>query len=161
MAFAVFLSVSKKWSFFQRKHGDTTLDKALSLDDEGNIDEDLMDGIERAEICANRVDRELLPPIYIYHGHNDTNCPLTNTEKFVATLRKPELYGDRFKDTETLCLDVVWELNKKPKFDKAQGIHYGSDTDVSHGFDYDLDEKDEPFLKKAYDWVGSFWGSQK
>ncbi|KAI4672380.1 uncharacterized protein J4E78_000881 [Alternaria triticimaculans] len=162
MVFAVLLSVSKKWKpFFQRQHGDPTLDKTLNLDEEGNIDETLMDGIERAEICANRVDHELLPPIYIYHGHNDTNCPIKNTEKFVATLRKPELYGDRFKDTETLCLDVVWELNKKPKFDQAKGMHYVQDTDVGHGFDYDLDENQEPFLKNAYDWVSRHWGPQK
>jgi len=159
MAFAVFLSVPGKWqSCFQRQHGDSTLDKERLLDEDGIIRESLMDGIERAEICANRVDHELLPPIYIYHGQKDPNCPLTNTEKFVATLRKPELYGDRFKDTKTLSLDVVRHLNKKPNFDQAKGIHYVTDDEVGHGFDYDLDEKDEPFLKKAYDWVGSFWG---
>jgi len=163
MAFAVFLSVTGKWQpFFQRQHGDPTLDKKPRVDDEGNIHETLMDGIERAEICANRVDANLLPPIYIYHGYNDTNCPLTDTEKFVETLRDQKLYGDRFRDDSTLCLDVVRYLNKKPIYNpKTNNLDYEGSDAVGHGFDYYLKENEEQFLKDAYDWVGSRWGPQK
>jgi acetyl esterase/lipase len=150
MAFAVFLSASLKWqSFFQRQHGCPTLGK------EGDInkaDDRMMDGVERAGRRAKFVDPNLLPPIYIYHGHDDVNCPPIDTEQFVDLLRRTSLYGHRFQDDTTLCLDIVGQLNKKPCWNpETERLEYVQTTEVRHGFDYFLSEKDEPFLKKAYD----------
>ncbi|KAI4709426.1 hypothetical protein J4E89_005442 [Alternaria sp. Ai002NY15] len=161
MAFAVVLSTTETWQpFFQRYHGYNTLAEGPNID---KNDDRIMDGIERAERRAESVHHDLLPPIYIYHGHNDSNCPLTDTEKFVETLQDRDLYGDRFKDEETLCLNVVRELNKKPVSDPdaANGLKYVRTDEVGHGFDYYLKEDEEQFLKDAYDWVGSRWGPQK
>jgi acetyl esterase/lipase len=158
MAFAVFLSVSHRWqSLFQREHGESRLRGKQDVDE---VDEGMMDGVERAERCARFVNRDLLPPIYIYHGHDDGNCLPIDTEQFVDLLRRPSLYEDRFQDDNTLCLDIVRHLNKKPRWNpETKRLEYVWTKEVGHGFDYYLSEEDEPFLKKAYDWVGSRWGA--
>lgn len=156
MAFAVLLSVTQEWqAFFQRQHGATQLKPSPDTSDKT-----ILDGIQRAEMCAqDTVDPNLLPRMRIYHGHDDPNCPLQNTEKFVELLRDPKLYGDRFKTGDSLTLDVVTELKEKKWWDaERKELIFGCSTTVAHGFDYYLDEASEPFLKRAYNHVESHWG---
>ncbi|CAN9192713.1 unnamed protein product [Alternaria alternata] len=78
MAFAFILSVTERWQwYFQRQH---------SLPKAKRDELDYMDGIERANNTQASVLHQLLPPIYIFHGWNDPNCPIDNTQEFVRVL---------------------------------------------------------------------------
>jgi hypothetical protein len=154
MAFAFILSMHRSWQRrFQREHGGV-------FSAEGS-DTDYKDGIGRAKGTCRDIVRNLLPPMYIFHGNDDLNCPVSNTKYFVKVLRDPEYYGYRYEDNSTLYLDVVKRLNNAPYWDPETKVLSRKEMDVvGHAFDYSLGEDDEPFLKKAYDWVGSRWGAQ-
>jgi acetyl esterase/lipase len=154
MAFAFLLSMSQIWQLlFQRDHHDPHLRTEPDPKDEKK-----MDGIERAWRCAESIHARLLPPIYIYHGKDDTNCPVEDTQEFVDILKNPDIYGEHFKNDDRLCLDVIKRLEKAPVWHvKENELRHEVKTEVTHGFDYWLDEENEPFLKKAYDWVGKHW----
>ncbi|KAL1798244.1 hypothetical protein ACET3X_002281 [Alternaria dauci] len=155
MAFAFILSVTEKWQeYFQRQH---TFLKAE------RVESDYMDGIERASASEDSVLHDLLPHIYIFHGWNDSNCPVEDTEEFVRILKTE--YPDRYADgndgteNENLQLDIVKKLGVKQTGSPDGSVTRELDSDkLGHGFDYWLDEKDEKFLRDAYDWVGERWG---
>jgi hypothetical protein len=153
MAFAVLLSMTQTWQlFFQRQHGKKLGEKVDPKDPR------LMDGVERAERCAGDVIPKFLPPIHIFQGHDDINCKPEDTDKFVAALRNPKLYGKRFEGDEMLFFDVVHKLNTKPIWDEKAGkLIFQESGVVDHGFDYYLHEEDEPFLQRAYEKVARLW----
>ncbi|CAN9297346.1 unnamed protein product [Alternaria alternata] len=150
MAFAFILSVTEKWQcHFQRQH-----DFPKAKRDEI----DYMDGIQRANNTQSRVSHERLPPMYIFHGWNDPNCPVEDTEKFVKVLRTK--YPERYNNNKNLRFNIVKKLAVR-KFANPDGsiiIELDSDK-VMHGFDYWLDESEEKFLRDAYDWVSDRWKS--
>lgn len=124
MAAALLLSVSKFWEglFKREKPGQSTKDPFVNKD-----------CIERARESVDIINADLLPAMCIYHGDEDKNCPLKDTEEFVDVLRKnyPTVYaGDR------LVLNI---LPKK-----------------QHGFDYEI-AKTEGFMKDAYAFVDKHW----
>jgi len=152
MAFAFVLSVTERWQwFFQRRH--------KLADPKKQKESDYMDGIERVEHTHGEVEHDLLPPIYIIHGDEDKNCPPKNTKRFVETLRKT--YPTRYKDDKTLRLDIVDMIAKKPDSDKGRPVVLNNAKKVGHAFDYSLDEKNEKFLRDAYDWIGAYWKPSK
>jgi acetyl esterase/lipase len=153
MALAVRLSITQTWKqYFQRLHGE---ELGGPVDPQ---DETLMDGVERAENCADRVIPQFLPPIHIYHGHDDTNCKPGDTEKFVKALRNPQLYGQRFEGDDMLFFQEVYELKTKRVWDnKNKVLKIERSGAVGHGFDYYLQEKDEKFLRNAYERVAKLW----
>jgi acetyl esterase/lipase len=128
MSAAFLLSVLHKWeeSFKRKKPGQMVPDSFVNKD-----------CIERANDSVDRVDATLLPAMYIYHGANDTNCPLADTNKFVKVLR--EKYPKQYTE-DTLKLSIV--------------------PDKTHGFDYELVSEDVEWLKKAYDYVEKHWIEQ-
>ena len=94
--------------------------------------------------------------MYIFHGWNDPNCPIEDTEKFVRVLRTK--YPERYNNDKNLRFDIVKELavRKSGNLDGSIRKEYDSDN-VGHGFDYWLNETEEKFLRDAYDWVGDRW----
>lgn len=148
MAFAFILSVTERWQwYFQRQHNFPKVKR----------DEiEYINGIERANSTQSRVSHERLPPIYIFHGWNDPNCPIEDTEKFVRALRTK--YPERYNNEKNLRFDIVKKLavRKSGYPDGSITKEYDSDN-VGHGFDYWLNETEEKFLRDAYDWVGDRW----
>jgi acetyl esterase/lipase len=148
MAFAFILSVTERWQwYFQRQH---------SLPKAKRDELDYMDGIERANNTQASVLHQLLPPIYIFHGWNDPNCPIDNTQEFVRVLETK--YPERYNNDKNLRFDIVKKLavRKSGNPDGSINNEYNSDN-VGHGFDYWLNETEEEFLRDAYDWVGDRW----
>ena len=148
MAFAFILSVTERWQwYFQRQH---------SLPKAKRDELDYMDGIERANNTQASVLHQLLPPIYIFHGWNDPNCPIDNTQEFVRVLETK--YPERYNNDKNLRFDIVKRLavRKSGNPDGSINNEYSSDN-VGHGFDYWLNETEEKFLRNAYDWVGDRW----
>jgi len=154
MAFAFILSITQTWKgLLRRKHGDCSLADPT--------DTDYMDGIERAKYTYQDVVPDLLPPIHIFHGLDDPNCDIKDTIKFYDTLRDSKLYGDRFKGNDMLYMSIVKSLQTKPTWNsETQKVDRGPSEKVGHGFDYWLNEKEEPFLKHAYDWVCTRWDAK-
>ncbi|KAF1830293.1 alpha/beta-hydrolase [Decorospora gaudefroyi] len=154
MAFAFLLSITGEWTwFFQRQHDERIHDMVAPTDT------DFMDGLGRINNSVQDVVHECLPPMYVYHGHDDGNCPVEGTANFVNRLR--ELYPTRYGSEKGLVFHIVRVLAKKlevanPMTGELKTVENA--TSVGHGFDYSLDEKNEKFLKEAYDWVGGFWG---
>jgi acetyl esterase/lipase len=151
MAFAFLLSMSGKWeeSFTRRHHRDH--------DAEMPGDPDYMDCLERAHYYAPNVENARLPPIMMYHGHDDPNCPFSDTQQFLDFLTQK--YDGRYTKGETVVLEKVYELNAKPQFDAKKGmLVQGPTTAVGHGFDYSLEEEKEPFLKRTHEGIDGFWG---
>ena len=125
MSAAFLLSVLGRWKeSFQRQH------KGQALTDRF----DIMDGLERAKASVDRVDHELLPPIFMYHGEKDTNCAHESTTKFRDILVAK--YSDRYTNKPVVAKIVAG----KP-----------------HAFDYELKEEDEEFLKEAHDFIDDHW----
>lgn len=152
MAGAFLLSTMGRWkSMFQRSHGPYTHDIRKA----GNIDwpvkgdvEQTWDCIERAEGSVGKVDHGKLPPMVIYHGDKDSNCPIEDTERFVGMLKAK--YPGRYND-DTVYLEKVTYLSGKEKPDKKPV------TEVNHAFDYQILEEHESWLKDIYDKVDAHW----
>ncbi|KAF1846345.1 alpha/beta-hydrolase [Cucurbitaria berberidis CBS 394.84] len=142
MAPAFLLSTTGFWKYlFQRRH---QCSSGLPSDER-----DYMDCLERAEKCSTTVESRHLPPIVMYHGHDDLNCPYHNTEKFKQLLMK--YYPEQYVENETVFLEPVTFLNEKA------GLEGNYSPEVGHGFDYALRGDREPFLKRAYERVDRFW----
>lgn len=140
MAPAFLLSTTKKWKdMFKRKH-----EHRATGDSRDNAD-----CIERASKCLKDVEHKYLPPIVVYHGHDDTNCPYEDAEQFkeILTKYKPSPYIEN----ETFFLERVTQLSEK------NGVAGNQSSEVGHGFDYALSAEREPFLKRAYERVDGFW----
>ncbi|KAH7339227.1 Alpha/Beta hydrolase protein [Pyrenochaeta sp. MPI-SDFR-AT-0127] len=129
-AFLLSASTSGLWKWaFTRQHG---LRHNIAG---GSKDPDYADSLGRAVLQKETTEHEYLPPIYMYHGHDDTNCPFQETDCFKKVLIA--LYPTRYVESKTIHLEKV--------------------TDVGHGFDYDLDADREEFVRKAYCWIDNFW----
>ncbi|KAF2818503.1 alpha/beta-hydrolase [Ophiobolus disseminans] len=125
MPAAFLLSVEQLWkASFQRHHPGQESADAL----------DFIDGLERAQASADKVDHKLLPPIYMYHGNQDTNCDYKKTEEFAKILR--DNYPSRYNQKNAVMKIIEGKL---------------------HGFDYGLKEEDEPFLQEAYKFIDTHW----
>ncbi|CAO2649949.1 Nn.00g012410.m01.CDS01 [Neocucurbitaria sp. VM-36] len=137
MALAFLLSTTQSWNVSFRRD-------AWAGEDHSN-----MDCLERASQCVETVDHKYLPPIVMYHGHDDSNCPYGNTERFKELLTKH--YPTRYIEDKTIFLEKVTQLNEK------NGVEGNQSSEVGHGFDYALNTEREPFLKRAYERVDKFW----
>lgn len=154
MSGAFLLSTTKLWQkLFQRTH------EVDYLNTHGRVgppyNEDLYDSIARAEFLSGHVNHDLLPPIVMYHGYDDTNCPIADTEMFKSFLVK--YYPSRYVDGDTVVLHTVTQLEGKLTLNHKKEIVRVTSKPVGHGFDYDLERKREPFLKEAYGKIQNFW----
>lgn len=133
MSAAFLLSMTKLWQgMFQRHHYPIAHEPVKS--DEPAF----MDGLERAVYYAGKVEEEWLAPIIIYHGHDDANCPVEDTEEFVRLLT--QLYPQKYIRDKTVFLEIVTELKAKPTFNHiTKKLESVSTSSIGHGFDYSLD----------------------
>jgi hypothetical protein len=124
MSAAFILSVLGRWKdSFQRAHPDQDLQPL-----------DTMDALERAKNSADKVDHAYLPPLYMYHGADDSNCKPGKTQEFEEVLR--DKYPTRYTDG-SICTRIV------------EGMR--------HAFDYEFEEGEHDFLKKTYEDVDGHW----
>jgi acetyl esterase/lipase len=160
MSATFLLSLTKLWQpVFQRKHG-------KKIGSRGTIDPsvpDYMDCLDRVDKCVNSVDHNYLPPIGMYHGVQDTNCPIENTRIFQSILK--EKYPV-YQKKNAVFLHEVSYLNWKYSLVQAgKGGAKKADftwqriDKVEHAFDYDLDIAREPFLQDTYATIDEFWRS--
>lgn len=150
MSAAFLLSMSGLWqTSFQRRH---LKDQMCTAAEQPSY----MDGLERAQWYMDKVDHSLLPPIALYHGYDDQNCPFEDTETFVDILTQN--YPDTWIRGQSIFLRKVVGLKAKLRFDREQRVLERSPTNhVGHGFDYDLDAEQEQFLKESYELMDRFW----
>jgi acetyl esterase/lipase len=140
MCNAFLLSVlSPRWQMsFQRQHNGGKKNDSF----------DIKDCLERARDSGDKVEHDMLPPIYMYHGTKDANCNIDDSRVFRETLIRN--YPVRYRNANTVVLAEVAELAKGSvapcRFDH-----------VGHAFDYDLEEGLEAWLKEAYTWVHELW----
>lgn len=151
MAAAFLLSMTGSWqSCFQRRHFPSTKLKAPTDDPK------YMDGLEHAKYYHNKVDQSFLPPIVIYHGHDDANCPVGDTIAFQDLMIKH--YPGKYSQDQNISVEMVTEIKAKPTWNPAsQKIVSTSTQAVGHGFDYSLELASEPFLQSAYDELNKLW----
>ncbi|KAI4650667.1 hypothetical protein J4E93_003024 [Alternaria ventricosa] len=159
MSATLLLSITKLWqSVFQRKHGE----KIGGPVDPTNPD--YMDCLERVDRCVDTVDHDYLPPIAMYHGSKDPNCPIKYTEEFQQILlNKYPVY----RRQGALSLREVSYLNWKYSFmkvgegsSKKRELAWQPMDEVGHAFDYDLDTDREEFLKATYEDIDKVWLSK-
>lgn len=187
MSAAFLLSMSGTWQrSFQRSHAHHTLHQYGDEHNDTNNtngstttttaanNPDFMDGIERASHYANITHHALLPPITIYHAHDDQNCPFEDTRLFTDLLIQH--YPGTYAEGETIFLEKVKRLEAKLRVataavDGGDGngdeheAHQSTKTrldrvsteHVGHGFDYDLETCQEDFLREAYVRLDGFW----
>lgn len=128
MAAAFLLSVTGKWKeHFQRNHGKNQAAQPYNPKNWSALD--------RAKNSQSLVEHDLLPPIVIYHGEDDLNCPFSDTKEFKNVL--VEKYPTVYREGDTLVL-----------------IPFPHKT---HGFDYNTKAKDEPLLDQAYNKIIEHW----
>lgn len=150
MAAAFLLSTTKMWQpLFKRPFAD------LGHFDHGPPTKDVCDSLERADLLSEHVHHDSLPPILMYHGYDDENCPLRNTMKFRDML--VQRYPSRYVDGQTVLLWEVTELNGRRVLNDRSEIERLHSEQVGHGFDYDLEMEREPFLKEVYGQIQHFW----
>ncbi|KAF2635701.1 alpha/beta-hydrolase [Massarina eburnea CBS 473.64] len=108
---------------------------------------DILDMIN--DTSATRLEPTHFPPIFIYHGHDDINCLIEDTRTFVKDCERR--WPGQYKPGSRIHLEVVSELVDKDGGD-------GFSTQVGHGFDSNLHEDKEPFLKRTLEGVRREWG---
>jgi acetyl esterase/lipase len=154
MAGAFLLSTMGRWkSVFQRVHGPYTHDIVKAGDIEWPVNGDVeqtWDCIERAEGSVGKVDHAKLPPMVIYHGDKDGNCPIEDTERFVGVLKAK--YPARYNDNTAYLKKVTYLSGKEKPVGSQTPV-----TEVNHAFDYQILEEYEPWLKDVYDKVDAHW----
>ena len=111
---------------------------------------DTMDILDMVDDWANhRIRPKQFPPIFIYHAPDDINCPIEDTRKFIENCE--EIWPRKYKRGRRIVLEEVTEL-----IDKDGGD--GFSTQVGHGFDQNLHEDREPFLKRTWENIWREWG---
>ncbi|KAJ4304530.1 hypothetical protein N0V90_000056 [Kalmusia sp. IMI 367209] len=95
------------------------------------------------EMLAQNKTPNSLPPIFIHQGHDDPQCPIANTKAFVETL-KTTWYN--------ACPDKVQLVEVK----KIESRKVGQE-EVGHGYDHDLDEAEETWLRKMLKDISEAW----
>lgn len=152
MAGAFLLSMMGRWTaMFKRAHDlDVGAVEELIVWPTNKNVEHTWDCIERAEASVEDVDHSVLPVMLMYHGRNDVNCPIDDTLKFVNALKTK--YPTRY-NAETVQLQAVLTLSGQ---EKPEGQR-NAVTSVGHGFDYDIREEHETFLKEIYAKVDEQW----
>ncbi|KAH9862670.1 hypothetical protein J1614_010763 [Plenodomus biglobosus] len=149
MSAAFLLSVTKTWQIaFQR------------FEYQGYPFDASMDALERVTAYSQAPylikDRAKLPPIIIYHGNQDPNCPIADTLEFCNLLKSS--FPDQYIDSETLFFDKVTKLEAQPRWiPSMMQLEDVSVSGVGHGFDYDLDWTKEPFMQYAFYNITKFW----
>jgi hypothetical protein len=92
---------------------------------------------------------EALPPILMYQGKNDINCPMEDTEHFCALLKQH--YTSRYNN-DTAYLKTVTELSGK----EILGVQ-GPVAKGPHRFNYMILEEHEPWLKEVHAKIDAHW----
>lgn len=95
------------------------------------------------------------PPIIIYHGHNDPNCPVQDVFTFIEKCQKR--WSQHYPGDDKNKRIFLEEIKFVTKFDE-NGLAFTTD-DVGHGFDHDLVENQEPFLARSMARINHFWPS--
>ncbi|KAF2875672.1 Alpha/Beta hydrolase protein [Massariosphaeria phaeospora] len=108
------------------------------------------DCLEQVEHPDNTPDIKTFPKIFISHGNKDQNCPIENTKKWVERL------GTIYKDKNVNWDDLVY-LTEVQETGKGTA---NSKTPVDHAFDYNLHQKDEPWLMEIVKGIGKAWGAK-
>lgn len=92
-----------------------------------------------AQMLQNGYAPGSLPQIFIHHGHDDPQCPISTTEDFVDTLQRT-WYSH--------CSEIV-------RFTEVKSIE--GKEEVGHGYDHDLDEENEPWLREILEGISAAW----
>lgn len=190
MSAAFLLSMSGLWqSSFQRAHMQSSPTKCCATalpppslsplavstapaphNSATDFNTDSLDAIQRAHLLTPTTVPSLLPPLIIYHAHDDLNCAFADTQLFVDTLLKQ--YPCTYREDETVFLKKVTRLEGKLHFHKDKaGKGKGKEErngsleriqteNVGHGFDYDLEVDKEDWLGEAYRRVDRFWSEE-
>ncbi|KAF2249365.1 hypothetical protein BU26DRAFT_595215 [Trematosphaeria pertusa] len=94
------------------------------------------------------------PPMFLYHGHDDPNCPIEKNSQALVDLcceLFPKHYIKNAKDPK-IVLKTVTEIRAKDKDGKPE-----LKKKVGHGFDYPLHEDWNPFIAEGIKFINSHW----
>jgi hypothetical protein len=91
------------------------------------------------------------PTMFIYHAHDDINCPVQDTETFIQACK--ERWSNNYRNGKggRIHFTIVERLFEK------NGTE-GPTTSIGHGFDHNLELEKEPFLKEIWKGVLEEWG---